>query len=70
MMSRIRGIGTKGQPQLSASMNPQYLNASELPKAYYELQQQQKFVPETRRLFDDWMQTKDLPFWELSNPSK
>ncbi len=25
-------------------------------------------VPESRRLFDDWMQTKDLPFWELRNP--
>jgi hypothetical protein len=35
--SRIREIGTKGQPQLSASMNPQYLNASALPNAY-ELQ--------------------------------
>jgi hypothetical protein len=37
MMSRICEIGTKGQPQLSASLNPQYLNASKLPKAY-ELQ--------------------------------
>jgi hypothetical protein len=37
MTLRFREIGTKGQPQLSASMNPQYLNASKLPKAY-ELQ--------------------------------
>jgi hypothetical protein len=111
MTSRICEIGTKGQPQLSASLNPQYLNASKLPKAY-ELQRQQKFgkdtvnqsfmcdksghhvllllykikflhkrelvnklwhpvaVPESRRLFDDWMRTKNLPFWELHNPSR
>jgi hypothetical protein len=108
---RIRETGTKGQPQLSASMNPRYLNASMLPKAY-ELQRQQKFgkdtvnqsftcdksghhvllllykskflrkrelvnklwhpaaVPESRRLFNDWMRTKGLPFWELRNPSR
>jgi hypothetical protein len=34
---RICEISTKGQPQLSASMNPHYLNASKLPKAF-ELQ--------------------------------
>jgi hypothetical protein len=91
-------------------MIPQYLNASELPKAF-ELQWQQKFgkdtvnqsfecdkfghhvllllykskflckrelanklwhpvaVPESWHLFNDWMRTKDLPFWELCNPS-
>jgi hypothetical protein len=111
MTLRICEIGTKGQPQLSGSMNPQYLNASKLPKAY-ELQRQQKFgkdtfnqsftcdksghhvlllmykskflckqelvnklwhpaaVPESRPRFDDWMQTKNLPFWELRNPSR
>jgi hypothetical protein len=109
--SRICEIGTKGQPQLSASLNPQYLNASKLPKAY-ELQRQQKFgkdtvnqsftcdksghhvllllykikflrkrelvnklwhpvaVLESWRLFNDWMRTKNLPFWELRNPSR
>jgi hypothetical protein len=46
MTSRIREIGTKSQPQLSASMNLQYLNASKLPKAY-ELQWQQKFGKDT-----------------------
>jgi hypothetical protein len=33
-MPRIHEIDTKGQPQLTASMNPQYLNASKLPKAF------------------------------------
>jgi hypothetical protein len=36
-MLRIHEISTKGEPQLSASMNPQCLNASDLPKAF-ELQ--------------------------------
>jgi hypothetical protein len=26
-------------------------------------------VPESQHLFNDWMQTKDLPFWELRNPT-